>query len=948
MNSFGKSQVASLLFILCVAATQAEMVVTPWVPIFKGVDRAVGTNFPTTTFVNNGVFYTDSTLQVAHCVRVDLTDPDVQLFPTPRATNYIANSSETYSISVSNFIKRYNVQVASAANFYNTSQGNDPTVEGIPAQVYGLSISTGAVVSVTDTGPDSNNRWTSMLFTTNKVPSMVLRNIPPGTNTTGIYTAFSGYYPVLTNGVIIGGAALTAAFPDPTFHQLQPRTVFGLSADRRYFYMMIIDGRQPGYSDGANDDHMGIWLLQFGASDGIAMDGGGSTAMYMADCSGNPQPLGRSSYIAGRGRERITGSQLGIRALPLNGFVNEIKATPGSLTASVSWTTISNATTQVEYGLTPSLGTLSALDSTPVTNHTVTLSGLKPATRYYFRVLSSYGGVQYSSSCASFSFSTTNFAGGTLVPMTATWRYQTANLDGTGWQTRGYNDVSWPSGPAAMWADSRNQVPANSTNVIPNFASGTRMPINTATSPSYPFTTYYLRTQFTYSNSLDDVTLLFSNYLDDGAVFYLNGFEINRINMPAGNISNGTFTPAGAPCSDGNASCPLLFSLTGNALSNLVVGTNILAVEVHNYRSLANLNPSPDITFESAVSYSLPPPAPIIPFFTNVIVAANETNAVFTWTTLSNSTSQILYGTTPSLGISNALDSTLVSNHAMVLGSLQPSTLYYFRLISTIGTNRYTEDGSFTTTSFLVPLVTFSNSWRFTTNNLDGVPWTAVDYDDSGWLGQGPALLYVEDNVGVSPRNTPLAEVNGAVSPTCYFRTHFTVNEAPPGLALLFTNYIDDGAVFHLNGMEIQRIRMPAAPLSVSYWTLANGCPINSCEATADVPDVFRLSGDALTNLVVGGDNVLAAEVHQITTNDLDVVFGSSVSLVRALVTETPLHISRSTNSVCISWVGEGFTLQRANILTGTNVWTDVPGGIRTSPFCTTNPASTTFYRLRP
>src|SRR6187549_1610906 len=96
---------------------EATIVTTPWLPIFKGVERAVGTNFPDTTITNNGVVWVNSRLQVVNCVRVDLLDPDVQFFTTPRATNYMPESSETYSGSVSNFVKRYGVQVASVANF---------------------------------------------------------------------------------------------------------------------------------------------------------------------------------------------------------------------------------------------------------------------------------------------------------------------------------------------------------------------------------------------------------------------------------------------------------------------------------------------------------------------------------------------------------------------------------------------------------------------------------------------------------------------------------------------------------------------------------------------------------------------------------------------------------------------------------------------------------------
>ncbi len=946
MNFWKVKTLTFLAMVLFACGARANLVVTPWVPIFKGVARAVGTNFPSTTYTNNGVVYVDSTRQVVNCVRVDLQDPDVQFFTSPPATNFVPESSETYSISVSNFIKRYGVQVASVANFYTTSTGaTDPAFEDLSCRIYGLSICTGRVVSVPDFGPDGNNRHASMLFTTNKEAYLALGNSPPGTNTAGIYTAMSGYYAVLTNGVIIGSSALTAAYPDPTFHQLQPRTLFGLSADRRYFYMVIIDGRQGGYSDGANDNDMGFWLLQFGASDGIAMDGGGSAAMYMEDCAGgNPKPLGHSSYIAAFGRERITGSQLGIRALPLEAFVNDVVAVPASVAGTITWNTISNATSQVEYGTTPGLGTLSAFDAVLKTNHSVTLSGLAPAKRYYFRVLSAAGGVTNSVSCVTASsFVTTNFAGGLLVPITKNWKWHTANFDGVNWQAVGFNDISWSNGPACMWTDSRNPVPSASTNTIPNFASGTRMPIDSGT--TYPFVTYYFRTAFTYSNTLAGLSLTFSNYIDDSAAFYLNGFEIYRSNLAPGLVLNGSYATNGGFCAGGNATCPLVFTLTGSILSNMVVGTNILAVEVHNFRSLNSpFTPSPDLTFECAVLFALPPPVIPPPFITNVVVVPGETNAAFTWTTLSNSTSQVLYGPTPALGSSNALDSNLVLNHAMVLTGLKPSTEYYFRMVSSVGSSEHTYDGTFTTTSFFLPLVAFSNAWRFHTDDLTGTNWTAPNYDDSGWPGQGPALLHSEDNVNVGPRNTLLPLDGGAVFPAYYFRTHFNFAGATAGFALLVTNFIDDGAVFYLNGHEIQRIRMN--PGAVGYTDVANGCAANLCDATIDVPDVFRLSGDAMTNLLAG-DNVLAAEVYQFSTSQDDVVFGSALALVRALVTEVPLRIHQSNNSVCVSWDGLGFTLQHADALTGANAWSDVPGPITGSPYCTTNPATTTFFRLR-
>jgi hypothetical protein len=51
-----------------------------------------------------------------------------------------------------------------------------------------------------------------------------------------------------------------------------------------------------------------------------------------------------------------------------------------------------------------------------------------------------------------------------------------------------------------------------------------------------------------------------------------------------------------------------------------------------------------------------------------------------------------------------------------------------------------------------------TNPWRYEqTVNLDGVNWQSPAFNDSVWpIGIG--LLYVEDNVAVTPRNTPLLD----------------------------------------------------------------------------------------------------------------------------------------------------------------------------------------------
>ena len=65
--------------------------------------------------------------------------------------------------------------------------------------------------------------------------------------------------------------------------RLAPRTAIGLSADGRWLYALVVDGRQPTYSRGADMDDLIRVLKAAGASDAINMDGGGSSTLAWWD-----------------------------------------------------------------------------------------------------------------------------------------------------------------------------------------------------------------------------------------------------------------------------------------------------------------------------------------------------------------------------------------------------------------------------------------------------------------------------------------------------------------------------------------------------------------------------------------------------------------------------------------------------------------------------------------
>src|SRR5262245_523067 len=190
-----------------------------------------------------------------------------------------------------------------------------------------------------------------------------------------------------------------------------------------------------------------------------------------------------------------------------------------------------------------------------------------------------------------------------------------------------------------------------------------------------------------------------------------------------------------------------------------------------------------------------------------------------------------------------------------------------------------------------LPVFSITENWKYSTNDLSATNWQTVGFNDSAW-SNGPALLYIESNAAVSPRNTPLPTRNGSQPYlTYYFRTTFNFTNDLAGVALVFSSLVDDGAVFYLNGTEVQRLRMPSGP--IAYLTAATGTPPGG-DATAY--DVFTIIP---TNLV-SGTNLLAVEVHQTGTNSSDIVFGTALSL--KYVARGPyLQLGTPTNIV-IRW----------------------------------------------
>jgi hypothetical protein len=127
---------------------------------------------------------------------------------------------------------------------------------------------------------------------------------------TNVFNAVAGSAEIVTNGLNTASTN-PPGVGDPA--GVNPRSDAGISADDKYLYLAVIDGRQPGYSVGVTTSDAADLMIALGAYDAINLDGGGSTALVRSDGEGGAIVINRPSG----GTERYDGNNLGVFALAL-------------------------------------------------------------------------------------------------------------------------------------------------------------------------------------------------------------------------------------------------------------------------------------------------------------------------------------------------------------------------------------------------------------------------------------------------------------------------------------------------------------------------------------------------------------------------------------------------------------------------------------------------------
>jgi exopolysaccharide biosynthesis protein len=282
--------IASALAIgLILDAKAAEITQSGFSALYQGID------YETATIPTNPTASGAPTTSRAYITRVDLKASGIVLIATPHS-----GPLDTISETTSQFAIDTGVRIAINANFFAPCCN----AAAEPKTVLGLLVSQGNVVSPPTTDPLQSE---AVLAVTRDNDAVIAE--APEIDLKNVYTAVAGSAIIVKDGVDVSASSPNEGDPaNPN-----PRTLVGLSDHGRILYLVVIDGRVPGYSLGTTNAQSAALMLALGCDSALNMDGGGSTEMIRADIPGKPYIVNNPSG----GAERFDAAALGVYARPL-------------------------------------------------------------------------------------------------------------------------------------------------------------------------------------------------------------------------------------------------------------------------------------------------------------------------------------------------------------------------------------------------------------------------------------------------------------------------------------------------------------------------------------------------------------------------------------------------------------------------------------------------------
>ena len=201
-----------------------------------------------------------------HFTRVDLTCNRLEVITLTGEDPDGAGPAESKLTPPADLFTRYHALVAVNANAFAGMPGTEKDIRGWyrnrPVDIHGMAVGDGKVVSPVEKG--------RMPFWTDSANHPHLGNPKAGDL---VWSAVSDWSsPLLLNGIMV---------PDSTVHVLHPRSALGFDDTGKWLLLAVVNGRQPGYSEGMSLSELARLFRQKGCTQAINLDGGGSSIMLI-------------------------------------------------------------------------------------------------------------------------------------------------------------------------------------------------------------------------------------------------------------------------------------------------------------------------------------------------------------------------------------------------------------------------------------------------------------------------------------------------------------------------------------------------------------------------------------------------------------------------------------------------------------------------------------------
>lgn len=156
-------------------------------------------------------------------------------------------------------------------------------------------------------------------------------------------------------------------------------------------------------------------------------------------------------------------------------------------------------------------------------------------------------------------------------------------------------------------------------------------------------------------------------------------------------------------------------------------------------------------------------------------------------------------------------------------------------------------------------IVKEDDSWQYTIPTSEpATDWTSIAFADGGWsTGIGGIGMGDGDDNTIVPGGTE----------SVYMRRSFNVVDSSEIEEMIFHMDFDDGFVAYLNGVEIARENVSGDPPAFDDFANSND---EAVLYTAGMPSEYILDKSVWQPLIVNGTNVLAIQVHNVSSTSTD------------------------------------------------------------------------------